>query len=69
MKPDYMRIPITFGFFWILVTRAIAQLASPRSALQRQHDRLEREHWQSAGRGVAGANSAALRHQALRQRR
>ena len=63
-----MRISHVFGVVCLLAACALAQIPASRSPAQRRQDRLAREHWQSVGRRIPGANSAALRQQALQQK-
>lgn len=63
-----MKIYLTSGVLLILATCLSAQTSAAHSAVQRQRELVEREHWQSAGRHVGSPSSALLRQQALAQK-
>jgi len=63
-----MKIYLTSGVLLILATCLSAQTSAAHSAVQRQRELVEREHWQRAGRHVGGPSSALLRQQALAQK-
>ncbi len=63
-----MKLYCTSGAVLLLATCLSAQTPALHSAVQRQRERVERDHWQSAGRRVGGTSAALLRQQALAQK-
>src|SRR5206468_5631497 len=67
MKPD-MRLQRVIGIVVLVAASAVAQVGRPVSAAARQQNNAARQRWQTTGRSLPGASSAALRHNALQQK-
>ena len=66
-RPE-MRVQRLTGVVMLVAASAMAQMASPQTNAQRQRNGAGRERWQTSGRRLPGASSAALRHGALQQK-
>src|SRR4051812_41748321 len=67
MKPN-MPVQRAIGIVALLAASAVAQVGRPVTPAARQQNDATRQRWQTTGRSLPGASSAALRHNALQQK-
>jgi len=67
MKP-VIRVQRVIGIVVLVAASAVAQVGRPVTAAARQQNNAARHRWQTTGRSLPGASSAALRHNALQQK-